>query len=195
MGLVIHAEQVLHRELGISLRGRKALVAKHFLNRAEISPFFEHVRAEGMPQGVGMNIGRESFRHRDFLYDSTNAACCEPTTTLVDQERWRCLPSLRQHKLTLREIIRQPGLHRISEWNVAFLLSFATNQDRFGTDTNVIEVYSDQFRVANSTPVKQFEHEAISLRKAGHFRHVAVKYRIHFFQRWYTRQFLRQLRG
>ena len=56
MCLVVHLQYMLHRKLGITLRSRQALVAEQFLNRAQVRAFFQHVRAEGMPQGMRMHI-------------------------------------------------------------------------------------------------------------------------------------------
>src|SRR5580700_9556041 len=57
MGLVVYGQHVLYGELGVTLGRRKALMAEHLLDRAEVGAFFEHVRAEGVPEGVRMNVG------------------------------------------------------------------------------------------------------------------------------------------
>ena len=72
--LIVHTQQVLHRELRISLRGRKALVSEHFLNSAQVGSFFQHVGAEGMAQRVRMNLRRETFRDRDPFNNAPDTA-------------------------------------------------------------------------------------------------------------------------
>jgi hypothetical protein len=67
-------------------------VSQHFLDGAQVSPLFEHVRAEGVAQSVRMNIGGEALGNRDFLDDAAYAAGGETPSALIDQERGSVLP-------------------------------------------------------------------------------------------------------
>ena len=80
MSLVVNLKHVLDGELGVALGGGKTLVAEHFLNRAQVGAFLEQVGAERMPQGVGMDVGRQALGHRDLLDDPSHAAGGEPAT-------------------------------------------------------------------------------------------------------------------
>jgi hypothetical protein len=49
MRLVIHRQHVFHGKLCIALRRRQPFVTQHFLDRAQVCAFLQHVRAEGVP--------------------------------------------------------------------------------------------------------------------------------------------------
>ncbi len=53
---VVDFHHVLNRELRVPLGRRKSFMAKHFLDRPQVRPLFQHVRAEGVAQGVGVYI-------------------------------------------------------------------------------------------------------------------------------------------
>ena len=86
MSLIVDLHHVLHGKLGIALGGGKAFVAEHLLNGTKVGAFLQHVSAEGMTQGVRMDIRRKAFRDRDFLDDAAYAARGEAAATLVDQQ-------------------------------------------------------------------------------------------------------------
>ena len=86
MGLIVNLEHVLDGKLGVALGGGETLVAEHLLNRAQIGAFLQHVRAEGMPQGVRMDVRRQAFGHRDLLDDPPHAAGGEPAAAPIDQQ-------------------------------------------------------------------------------------------------------------
>ena len=70
----------------ITLSGREALVAEQFLNGAQIGSFFQHVRAESVPQRMRMHVGRKSFGDRDALDDASHTAGRQAPSALVDQQ-------------------------------------------------------------------------------------------------------------
>jgi hypothetical protein len=86
MGLIVDLKNMLDGELRVALSGGKTLVAEHFLNRAQVRAFLQHVGPERMPQGVRVNVGRQSFGHRDCLDDSPHAASSETAAPQVDQQ-------------------------------------------------------------------------------------------------------------
>lgn len=92
VGLVIDLKQVFYRELSVTLRGRQSLVTKQFLNRAQVGAFFEHVGTESMAQGVGVDVGRESFGDGYFLDDPAHAAGGQASAAAIDHERCSGLP-------------------------------------------------------------------------------------------------------
>ena len=104
MRLVIHAQQMLHRKLGVTLRGREALVPEHLLDSAQIGTFFEHVGAEGVPQRVRVNVGRQSFRDCNFFNDPADAARRQSPSPLIDEERGSAFARLNQNCLTRGQI-------------------------------------------------------------------------------------------
>lgn len=85
MGLIVDLQHVLHGELGVTLRGRKPLVAEHLLNGAEVCAFLQHVGAESMAQGVRVDVGGESLGNGDFLDNPSDAASGETAAAMVDQ--------------------------------------------------------------------------------------------------------------
>ena len=91
-----------------------------------------------------------------------------------------------------RQISRQRQFDAIPEWNVAFFLSFAADQNGLSAQANVIEINADELGIADAASVKQFEHQAVALRERGDLGHVAIEHRIHFFQGGHARQFLRK---
>src|SRR3954447_5814977 len=100
MRLVIHAQQMFHRELRVTLCSREPLMAQHLLNRAQVSAFFEHVRAERMAQRVRMNVRRQAFSHSYFLDYPANAARREAPPASVNEQRGCVLVRLRKNRLT-----------------------------------------------------------------------------------------------
>ncbi len=74
MGAVVDSGQLRGGELSIALGGGEALVAEEFLNGAKVGAFFEQVGAEGVAQGVGVNVGRKAAQDGDALDDAANAA-------------------------------------------------------------------------------------------------------------------------
>ena len=95
MGLIVDMYHLLDRKLSVALRGRKALVAEHLLNRAQVRALFQHVSSERMPQGVWMHIRRQAFGHRDLLDDPAHAAGGEPAAAKVDQQGRRIFITFR----------------------------------------------------------------------------------------------------
>ncbi len=61
------------RKLRVALRRREPLVAKQFLNRTQVRPFFEHMRSEGVPQCMRMHLCRKPVRNGQRLYDAAHA--------------------------------------------------------------------------------------------------------------------------
>ena len=101
----------------------------------------------------------------------------------------------RQHLLAGRQVRRERDLYRVAERYVAFLLSFAANQDRLVAQPNVFEVDPDQLRVSDAAAVKQLEHQPVALGKSGDFRHLSVEHAIHLLNRRDPRKFLRKFRS
>ena len=109
MRLVVHLHHMLHRELRVALRGREPLVAQHFLDGAQVGAFLQHVRAKSVPQGMRMNVGRQSARHRNLLHDAPDAARGQPRAAQVDEQRsFGRASGLAQHPLSRWQI----RLHR-----------------------------------------------------------------------------------
>ena len=70
MRLIVDVHHVLDGELGVALRGGQALVAEEFLDGAQVGSLFQHVRAEGVAQGVWMHIRRQPTGERNALDDA-----------------------------------------------------------------------------------------------------------------------------
>src|ERR1700682_2551559 len=107
MRLVIHSKQVLHRELGVTLRRGKAFMTEHLLDSSQVGAFLEHVGAEGVPKSVGMDVGRESFCDGNFLNDPAYAPGGELSPALIDEQGWGVLVQVGQDELSRRQIGRQ----------------------------------------------------------------------------------------
>src|SRR6266567_7102718 len=84
MRLIVYRQQMLHRKLRVSLRGRESLMAEHLLDGAQVGAFLQHVRAERMAQSVRVHIRRQPSCHRHLLDNPANAARGEPSAALVD---------------------------------------------------------------------------------------------------------------
>ena len=62
------------RKLGIALSRREPFVAEQLLNGPQVRALLEHVRAEGMAQGVGMDLGgRPLDKARRFRLSAADA--------------------------------------------------------------------------------------------------------------------------
>ena len=101
----------------------------------------------------------------------------------------------RQHLLAGRQVSRESHLYCVAKGYVAFLLSFAPDQDRLITQTDVLEVDPDQLGVPDAAAVEQLEHHPVALGKGRDFRHLSVQHAIHLFNRRNSRKFFGKLRG
>src|SRR5260370_32950967 len=169
MRLVVHLEHVFHRKLRGTLRRREAFVAEHLLDRAQVSDFFQHVRAEGMAKCVRVNVRGKAFGDGNLLNDAPDAARGETSPTPVDQQGGCVLTRLAESLLPGTKINHERTLHRIPKGNVAFLLPFAADKNRLRTQADVIDIDSGQLRVADAASVQQFEHEMVALGGGRYF--------------------------
>src|ERR1019366_4018547 len=87
MGAVVNLHHMFDGELRVALGSREALMAEHLLDSSQVGAFLQHVRAEGMAQGMRMHVGRESARYGNLLHDAAHAAGREPRPAKVDQQR------------------------------------------------------------------------------------------------------------
>src|SRR5579862_4968711 len=165
MGLIVDLEDMLHRKLSVALCGGESLVAEQLLDRAQIGAFFEQMSAKGMAQSVRMHVGRESLGDGNLLDDAAYAARRETPAAPVDQKRRSVLVSLGQESLTRSQIACQRVLDRIAERDVALFFSFSANQDRLGTQPDIVEIDPGQLRIANAASIEQFQHQTIAFGK------------------------------
>ena len=70
MGLANHLMQPGLADVSIALGGSRALVAKHFLDQANIHALVDQVGGEGMTQGVGSD-----FAFNEKLMRTSELAC------------------------------------------------------------------------------------------------------------------------
>src|SRR3954469_4921154 len=100
MCIVVHPLKLSCRDLRVSLRRRKALVAEQFLNRPKVGAFFQQVGAERMPKRVRMNVRRQPAEHGGALHYAADtsrgqasfaAGLVEAAKLEVDEQR-RCRP-------------------------------------------------------------------------------------------------------
>ena len=56
MRAIVDADQLINREMRVSLGGRQAAVAKELLNRPKVGPPLQHVGGATMTQSVGVYI-------------------------------------------------------------------------------------------------------------------------------------------
>src|SRR5271157_3848023 len=139
MRAVVHLHHVLDRKLSVSLRGRQALVAEHLLDGAQVSALLQHVRAEGVPQSVWMNVGREPARNGDLLDDAANAASGQTASAQVDEQRSFCgSPGFAEHSLARRHIALERGFRGIAERDVSLFLAFTSHQNDFLRPADVV---------------------------------------------------------
>src|SRR5215472_17413779 len=140
-----------------------------------------------------MHVGREAFGDGDLLDDSADATDGETSATLVDQQGGCGFFLFSEELLTGGQVGAKSGDGRSAEGHVALFLPFSANQNRLGADADVVEIDADQLRVADAATVEQFEKESVALWEGGNFGHVAIEYRVHFFDGWHARQFFGQL--
>src|SRR5262245_37003131 len=165
MRLIVNRKHMFHRELRVSLSGGQPFVTEHLLNGAEIGTFLKHVSAKGMTQSMRVNLWRETLGQGDTLYDPSNAPRGEPTAPLIDQERRGVFLYLDQSFLASGKICRERSASRVPKRHIAFLLPFPSNQNSFVSHADIVEIDANQFRVADTAAIEQFQHEAITFRK------------------------------
>src|SRR5947207_3077041 len=67
-------------------------------------------------------------------------------------------------------------VHRIAKRDISLFFTCAPNQNGLGARTNIIDVDSNQLRVANSATVKQLQHQAVAFRKGCNLGHLAIEH-------------------
>src|SRR5579872_5690822 len=149
------------------------------------------MRSESMPQGVWMNIRRQAFRHSNFLYDSPDTARRKPSAALVDQQRICVFIACSEQFLSRWHVFRQCNPDRVAKRHVPFFLAFASNKDSLGTEPDIINIDSHQFRISYSAAIQQFEHDLVTFGKCRHLGHLSIEDAVHFFDGWNAWQFRR----
>src|SRR6185437_7379417 len=129
MSLIVDLQHVLDGQLSVALGRRKALVAEHLLNRAQVSAFLQHVSSERVPQRVRMNVWRQTLGNCDFLDDPAHAAGGEPPAAPVDQQGRQTLFALRQYLLAGGQVVFERHRNRVAEEDIALFLSLAPDKD------------------------------------------------------------------
>ena len=92
MGAVIHFHHLLEGKLSIFLGGGEALVAQQFLNGPQVGAFAQHVSAEGMAQGMRMDVRWQPFGYCYPLHDSGNTASRQRASTTINKKPPRIFP-------------------------------------------------------------------------------------------------------
>ena len=140
-----------------------------------------------------MDIGRKPFGDGDVLHDASYAARCKRAASPVDEQFCCSRARFGQHLAARLKI--GPNRFRSSacERNIALLLAFTANQQHLVGPLEIVQLNSNQLRVAQAAAIKKLKNGAVTLRKRRGFGQVAIEYAIHFFKRWNTRQFFGNL--
>src|SRR2546427_11206531 len=141
---------MFHGELRVSLRGGEALVAEHFLDSAQIGAFLKQMRSERVTQSMRVNVGREAFGDRDLLDDSADAARGEASAALIDQQSVRFLLVDGKLLAARRKIAEKRRSDGAAKRQIAFLFSFASNDNGFCAQASVLQGDPDQLRATNA---------------------------------------------
>src|SRR5437868_5769697 len=188
MGAVVDVRDVLDGKLRIALRGGKALVAKKFLDGAQVGALLQHVSAKRVAEGVGVQIGREPLGDRNAFDDTADAAGGEAAATMIDQKGGGYAASIGEELVANREVGVERGAGGFSEGHNSFFFAFAADENGFGDAINVLEVDAGELGIADATAVEQLEHEAVAFGEGGGFGHVAVENIINLFHGGNPRQ-------
>src|SRR5580693_10418452 len=140
-----------------------------------------------MAQCVRVDVRGKALGDGNFLNDAADTTRGKPAAPTVDEQRGRVLARAGKKLLSFGEIGYEPGFHRLSEWNVSFFLPLAADENRLGTQPDVVKVDSREFRIADAASVKQLQHEPVALGEGCHLGHLAVNHGVHFFNRRYAR--------
>ena len=177
MGFVVYLLDLTDGELGVALGGGESFVAEHLLNGAEVGSFFEHVGAEGVAEGVGMDVGGEAAAKCDGFDDTADAAGGKAAVAAhaeVGEEG---------------AVVEEPdfaggGEAGFAEWQVGadggsgfvaegdetLFAAFATDEDGVVLPLDVEHVEADEFGVADAASVEEFEDDAVAFGPGGGLR-------------------------
>ena len=72
--MIVDGHHLLDGKLGVALGGGEALVSEKLLNGTEVGAFLQHVRAEGVAQGVRMDVGGQAPGNGNSFDDAPDAA-------------------------------------------------------------------------------------------------------------------------
>lgn len=159
MGLVVYLGEMLEVKVGIDLCRAYAGVSQKLLDAAQIVARFEHVRGEGMPQQVWINLGRDAL----FL--------CPVIDACLDRARAQTgsLQADEQGSLIgfgQGDPFSQPGadcLERVfSDGQDALLLTLAGDTRSRVGNIDVADIEPRQFGKPQARRVHEFEHRPVS---------------------------------
>ena len=175
MRAVVDLRQLRSGELRVTLRGGEALVAEQLLNGAEVGAFFKQMGSEGVAQRVRVNVGGKPAQDGDALDDAADAARGEPRLAAILSRPRSCrlrkapacsaafaLPAAARRGGALGDVGTERLGGCVAQWNVALLLPFAADQDRFVGPVNVVEIEPGELRVADAAAVEHLENRLVA---------------------------------
>ena len=102
-------------------------MSEEFLNGTQVRPFFEHMCTECVPQGMRVDIGRESACHGDGLYNSSDAARRQRPAAQVDQQSRGRTPARLEDFLSCWQVFPNCNYSRFPNRYQALFFAFAAN--------------------------------------------------------------------
>lgn len=142
MALSVHLPQAIFGDGGIDLGGRKAAVAEHFLDRANVGAGVQKVSGEAVPQAMGAETAPQPAHPSQFRQYVAGASIGKRMPLSVQEQAWapgfKCRPQF--------EIVPEgcPGV--LSQKNDAIFTSFTGDLELFGyTRLDQFDVQAQKF--------------------------------------------------
>ncbi len=171
MGFFVDLLDLRDGELGVALRGAEALVAEELLDGAEVGALLKHVGAEGVAQGVRVDIRGQASLDGDGLDDAADAAGGEAGGIAagggVDEE-WAGGNEARfaagfEFCFAFGQV-RSDGFGCcVTKGDVALFAALAADEDGIVGPVDVSEVDADQLGVADAAAVEELPDDAVAV--------------------------------
>ena len=170
MRLVVHLDQLFHRNVGVDLGSGESRVAQQFLDVSQVCAAVEQVRGERMAQCVWTDVMYARAEANVLFHQTSDRARRYARALVIQDERLGVAFGSRrmlQETFTHVEVVLQGPRGRIAERHNTFFAALTEHAQQFALEIDVAEIELDQFRNAHAGRIEQFEDGPVALSEIG----------------------------
>lgn len=160
MCLLDRVLQPLDADMGVDLRGREGFVAEELLHGLEVRAAIKQVRREGMSEGVGRGLGRQTRTHGPALDDVLHRARGEGFAPLVGEKSVVGARARGRFALGLEVLFDRPRAGAAKERD-SLLTSLSFDLDEAIAEVEGVHLDAHDLRGAEAGGVHELEDRAI----------------------------------
>src|SRR5687768_7470903 len=160
----VHLSQILAIDVGIDLRRGNIRVSEHFLHRPEVRSPLQEMRCEGMTEGMGVHALGDAAALDILLQDLPRPHAGERLAPRVQKERLAATTAggRKEPWSQLACIYGESGDGAAADWHQPLLASLSKDANQALFEHDVARADADPFGYAQSRPVRELEHRAVS---------------------------------